>query len=142
VKPISKMSLGELAAYIDSHLHEEGIEVVLSGGGSVAIYTDQLYVSKDLDFIAQYSLNMPKIRSAMNDLGFDQKGKFFQHPQTSIFVEFLPGPPSVGQEPIEEILEVRLETGVIRIISPTDSVKDRLAPSIIGGIDNVWSKPY
>jgi hypothetical protein len=121
------MSLGELAAYIDSHLQERGIDVVLSGGGCVAIYSDHIYISKDLDFIAQYSLDRTKINSAMNDLGFEQKDRIFHHVQSPYFVEFLPGPPSVGQEPIEEILKVNLETGVIRIISPTDSVKDRLA---------------
>ena len=47
MKPIKEMSLGELAAFIDSNLRKKGIDVVLSGGACVAIYSDHRYVSKD-----------------------------------------------------------------------------------------------
>lgn len=127
MKPISKMTQAELAAYIDSHLREHGIHVVLSGGASVAVYSEHKYVSKDLDFIAQFSLNTKTVKKAMLELGFENKGKYFYHPQTPYFVEFIAGPPAVGQDPIEKIHEILMETGTLRIISPTDSVKDRLA---------------
>ena len=35
MKAVSQMSLGELAAYVSSHLESKGIQVVLSGGGFV-----------------------------------------------------------------------------------------------------------
>ncbi|MFZ5453503.1 MAG: hypothetical protein ACOZF2_16715 [Thermodesulfobacteriota bacterium] len=44
-----------------------------------------------------------------------------------MFLEFPPGPPSVGKEPIKEVEVLRFSTGELRIISPTDCVKDRLA---------------
>jgi hypothetical protein len=121
------MTLGELAAYIDSHLREYGIDVVLSGGACVAIYSDYKYVSKDLDFISRFTINRTKVDSAMKELGFERSGKYYYHHHTPYFVEFISGPPSVGQDPIEEIQEIKMATGIIRIISPTDSVKDRLA---------------
>jgi hypothetical protein len=121
------MTLGELGAYIDSHLCERGINVVLSGGACVAIYSDHKYVSKDLDFITRFTIDRAKVDSAMKELGFERRGKYYYHPQTPYFVEFISGPPSVGQDPIEEIHEIKMATGIIRIISPTDSVKDRLA---------------
>ena len=127
MKAINKMTLGELAAYIDSHLCERGIDVVLSGGACVAIYSDHKYVSKDLDFITRFTIDQAKVDSAMKELGFERRGKYYYHPQTPYFVEFISGPPSVGQEPIIEIQEIKIATGIIRIISPTDSVKDRLA---------------
>lgn len=37
VKRIREMSQAELGAFIQSHLHEKGIDVVLSGGAVVAI---------------------------------------------------------------------------------------------------------
>jgi len=40
VKEIRDMSMGELAAFVCSHLHRNNINVVLSGGGCVAIYTE------------------------------------------------------------------------------------------------------
>jgi hypothetical protein len=127
MKPVSEMTQGELAAYIDSHLSENGINVVLSGGASVAIYSDHKYVSRDLDFIAQFMIDDEKLESVMKELGFELRGKYYYHPQTPYFVEFISGPPAIGQEPIEGINEVKMATGTIRIISPTDCVKDRLA---------------
>ena len=46
------MNQGELAAFIDTHLRDKEIQVILSRGASVAIYSNYQYVSKDLDFIA------------------------------------------------------------------------------------------
>lgn len=127
MKPVSEMTQGELAAYIDSHLCRNGIKVVLSGGASAAIYSDHKYVSKDLDFIAQFTLDHKKIAAVMDELGFELRGRYYYHSQTPYYVEFISGPPAVGQDPIESIHEVRFVTGTIRMISPTDSVKDRLA---------------
>lgn len=127
MKPIKEMTQGELAAYIDTHLRENGINVVLSGGASVAIYSNHKYVSKDLDFIAQFTIDRAKLKSVMQELGFELKGRYYHHAQTPYFVEFIPGPPAVGQDPIESIHELNMATGKVRIISPTDSVKDRLA---------------
>ena len=59
------MTLGELAAYIDTHLREHGINVVLSGGACVAIYSDHQYVSKDLDFIAQFTIDHAEVQTAV-----------------------------------------------------------------------------
>lgn len=62
----------------------------------------------------------------MRSLGFIQKGRYFTHPDTQFLVEFPPGPLSVGKEPVKKIEEFELETGTLKIISPTDCVKDRL----------------
>lgn len=120
------MSLGELAAFIDTHLRKKGINVVLSGGASVAIYSNHKYVSKDLDFIGRFSIDHKKVESAMLEIGFEKHGRYYHHPKTSYFAEFISGPPTVGQDSISEIHEVEFVTGIVRIISPTDSVKDRL----------------
>lgn len=127
MKSINNMSLGELAAFIDTHLRNKNINVVLSGGASVAIYSNHKYVSKDLDFIGRFSIDHKKVESAMLEIGFEKQGRYYHHPKTSYFAEFISGPPTVGQDPISEIHEVELLTGIVRIISPTDSVKDRLA---------------
>jgi len=127
LKSINNMSLGELAAFIDTHLRNKNINVVLSGGASVAIYSNHKYVSKDLDFIGRFSIDHKKVESAMLEIGFEKQGRYYHHPKTSYFAEFISGPPTVGQDPISEIHEVELLTGIVRIISPTDSVKDRLA---------------
>jgi hypothetical protein len=127
MKLIKQMNQGELAAFIDSHLRIHNINVVLSGGASVSIYSNFLYVSKDLDFIGIYTLDHKKIESVMSEIGFSRRGKYYTHPQTEYYVEFISGPPTIGQNQVVEIIELQMETGIVRIISPTDSVMDRLA---------------
>jgi hypothetical protein len=127
MKPIKEMIQGELGAYIQSHLREKGIEVVLSGGAAVGIYTDSKYVSKDLDFINVYAVNRRTIRTAMGEIGFREEGRYFKHQDTEFFIEFPAGPLAIGSEPISQIIEKEFSTGTLKIISPTDCVKDRLA---------------
>ena len=127
MKTVNEMSQGELAPYVDTHLKEMGIAVVLSGEDCVAIYSDHAYVSKDLDFIAQFSIDFAEISIAMEEIGFERKGKHFYHPKTDYFIDFIPGPLSIGDGTVGEICEIDNETGVARIISATDCVNDRLA---------------
>jgi hypothetical protein len=127
VKNIKDMTQAELAAHIDTHLRSLGIAVILSGGAAVAVYSDHKYVSKDLDFIGRFMIDHKQIEEAMNQLGFEKKGKFHFHQDTPYYVEFLSGPASIGSEPIIEERELEFPTGTLRIISPTDAVKDRLA---------------
>ena len=126
MKPISQMSQLELAAYVHDHLRQQGIDVVLSGGSVVSLYSQNLYVSKDVDLINTAFTRRPKLRRAMETLGFKEQGRHFLHPESAHIVEFPEGPLSVGAEPVKEIREITFETGVLRVISPTDCVKDRL----------------
>jgi hypothetical protein len=57
---------------------------------------------------------------------FSGKNRHFKSSETDLFLEFPPGPLSVGEEPIKEIITLNFSTGELRIISPTDCVKDRL----------------
>jgi hypothetical protein len=127
MKSIKEMTQGELAAFIQSHLREKGIDVVLSGGATVSIYSSSRYVSWDLDLINPYSAKRRMLRETMQELGFHEEGRHFEHPDTQFFVEFPPGPLAVGMEPVKQIDEIKFSTGMLRIISPTDCVKDRLA---------------
>ena len=63
----------------------------------------------------------------MTEIGFSEAGRYFIHPESTFLVEFPPGPLAVGAEPVRSIEEIRLPTGSLRIVSPTDCVKDRLA---------------
>lgn len=93
----------------------------------VTIYTSNKYVSLDLSFVECRGLKASKLKEAMVELGFRAKDRYVVHPDTSYFVEFPPGPLSVGNEPIREIRDIAFATGMLRLISPTESVKDRLA---------------
>jgi len=126
MKRIKSMSQVELAAYIQDSLQAAGIQVVLSGGSAVSFYSSNQYVSKDLDLINTGFARRSKIKSVMDKLGFTEKGRYFIHPETTFFVEFPDGPLSVGEEPVKEVSEFELSTGTLKVLSPTDCVKDRL----------------
>lgn len=127
MKPISEMTNAELAAFVQTHLRQNGIDVILSGGACVSIYTDNTYVSMDLDLVNVHFAKRTEIRNAMQEIGFEESGRHFSHPDTDFFVEFPEGPLAVGEEPVKEVQEHELTTGTLRLISPTDCIKDRLA---------------
>jgi hypothetical protein len=126
MKPIKTMTQAELAAYVQDHLHKKGIEVVLSGGTAVAIYCSNKYVSKDIDLVNVHFVERRRLKIAMEEIGFREVGRYFEYPDTDFQVEFPPGPLSVGDEPIGRIEEIKYKTGTLRVISPTDCIKDRL----------------
>jgi hypothetical protein len=127
LKPVKNMTVGELAAFVATHLRGKGIDVVLSGGSCVTIYSEGKYVSGDLDMIEIRFATRREIQDAMTEIDFHERDRFFQHADTELLVEFPPGPLAVGKEPVRQVDELRFSTGTLRIISPTDCVKDRLA---------------
>ncbi len=127
MKEVKNMTQMEVAAFVHSHLREQGVDVVLSGGASVSFYSGNKYVSKDVDLINVRLVKRQRIRSVMDELGFLERGRHFVHPDSDFIVEFPDGPLSVGEEPVRRIDEIKLSTGNLRVISPTDCVKDRLA---------------
>ena len=127
MKKIRAMTMGELAAFVCSHLQRNGIDVVLSGGGCVAIYSEGRHVSYDLDFVENISSGRRKLKKVLAEIGFEEEGRYFTHPETEYFIEFPAGPLAVGDEAPQRIVVLGFETGDLAALSPTDCVKDRLA---------------
>lgn len=117
----------ELAAFVCQALADAGISVTLSGGACVAIWSGGAYESVDLDFIEEGIVGRREIRRVLEKLGFEERQRFFAHPDTDLLIEFPSGPLAVGDEPVGEVVERRFPTGVLRLLSPTDCVKDRLS---------------
>ena len=122
-----KVEIGELAAFVCSHLSSKKIDCVLSGGACVSIYSSNQYQSYDLDFIETGYTKRHYLKAAMEEIGFFEQDRYFKRDDCEFFVEFPTGPLAVGSEPIREIISLKFPTGELRIISPTESVKDRLA---------------
>ncbi len=121
----------ELWQYVAVHLKIRGIDTVLVGGAVVSIYSKGAYHSGDLDFV-KTSMFVTKLEESMNEIGFNKHGRHYIHPECKhIFVEFPGGPPlGIGDDNsiIPDKVEVR--GTIIKILSPTDCVKDRLASYI------------
>lgn len=121
----SKITLEELAGFVSEELRKQGIETVLVGGAFVTIYSKNRYQSYDLDYITYE--DMKKVRKALQEIGFIEKNKYFQHEGCPWFLEFVSPPIAVGNEPIREFNQIDTSFGKIKLLRPLDSVKDRLA---------------
>lgn len=124
---LKRASLRKTAILVSSYLAENNVETVLTGGACVSLYTRNKYLSFDLDLVL---LNDPTRRRAarlMEAAGFQPDGRHFRHPDSHFIVEFLSPPLSVGEEPITHVGEIRDGKKVLKLLSPTDCVKDRLA---------------
>jgi predicted nucleotidyltransferase len=121
----------ELWKYIATHLKQRGIDTVLVGGAVVSIYSDGAYKSGDLDFVLtqMFTKGIPE---AMKEIGFEKKStRHYAHPDcTQLYVEFPSSFLEIGND--SEIIpdEIEIEGLKIKILSPTDCVKDRLASYI------------
>jgi len=127
MKQIKNMDIKELAAYVYTHLSKNGIQCVLSGGACVSIYTENKFLSYDLDFIENVPTPKTKLTELLDKIGFKEKNRYFINPETEFSIEFPAGPLSIGSEPIKDFNEIKVNTGILRLLTPTDCVKDRLA---------------
>ncbi|MFZ4715448.1 MAG: hypothetical protein ACOYL6_17115 [Bacteriovoracaceae bacterium] len=121
----------ELWEYVAVHLKKKGIDTVLVGGAVVSIYSNGAFRSGDLDFV-KTSILVTKLEKTMNELGFKKRGRHYVHPDCKhLFVEFPGGPPlGIGEDNTIIPDEVEVNGTIIKIFSPTDCVKDRLASYI------------
>lgn len=120
-----KISIAELAALINQKFIEHDIEAILVGGACVTIYSNNNYLSYDLDFVTFESRG--KIKKALSELGFALKGKYYSRSDCPFFIEFVSPPVAVGEELVKKFKNLNTPFGQIELLSPTDCVKDRLA---------------
>ncbi len=116
--------------YVAWHLSAGGVETVLVGGAVVAIYSSGIHRSGDIDLVPD-EFQRTKIAGILQEIGFVKSGKHFNHPECHhIFVDFPMGPVSLGDDynlkPDKRVVEGK----VLKLLSPTDCVKDRLASYI------------
>ena len=133
-KITKRATLMEVAAIVSNALQKAGIAATLSGGAVVSIYTDNEYESKDLDFVTAATVD--DLAPVLAPLGFVHLGvprmSQFEHPLIDWFVEFPPTPISFGNLHVDhkDCATIDLNVGRLRIITPTQSVMDRLAAAI------------
>lgn len=122
-------SLEELAALVSQALVRAGISATLSGGGAVSVYSENEYKSSDLDFVT--SARNTALALALAPLGFRNEvgSREFNNPDTDYYIEFPSGPLAFGETVIPDSDATTLQTdhGPLRIVTPTQSVMDRLA---------------
>jgi hypothetical protein len=121
----AKIGLEELACLIYETLKKDGIQAVLVGGACVSIYSQNRYQSSDLDF-ATFE-EMKPIEKSLAKIGFKRIGRQFARDDCQFMIDFVNPPIAIGHEAIHQFDTLKTSLGSLRLLSPTDCVKDRLA---------------
>jgi len=130
-KITEQLTVEEVAAVVSDALENAGITAILSGGSAVTIYSHNQYLSRDLDFVT--SAMVADLKPVLEHLGFEHTGvpklSQFSHPKVEWYVEFPPSPLTFGHLHVNptDCDVIELPVGKLRIITPTQSVMDRLA---------------
>ena len=124
-------TLEDVAFAVCTALAKRKLQFLLVGGSAATYYAPRAYQSNDADFIAVFDVD--KIRTAeviatMVGLGYTLNESTFVHNGGSPFtVEFPIGPPMIGGDAIRTFETIERGDEVLYVISPTDSIRDRLA---------------
>jgi hypothetical protein len=127
VKLSGRSSLAAVAAAVAAGLREHGIQAVLTGGACASLYSAGAYHSRDLDFVVIGEVSQARMDSAMAMAGFVRRGDRYVHPRARFYVEFPRGPLAIGGDHrVRPVVRITAY-GRIRMLSATDSCRDRLA---------------
>lgn len=120
------MDISQLASYISEYLRSKDVDVILVGGACVSIYSKNAYISGDLNLITYHEGK--KVKKYLAEIGFEYTpAKYFTNKHTKFIVEFVNPPISVGNEPVSSFSIHKTALGEIKLLTATDTVKDRLS---------------
>jgi hypothetical protein len=125
MKFTKRLSLEQFAVSVAAELKKHNIDVILTGGAVVSIYTTGKYVSKDADFLS--ATDHRTITQVMSTLGFENVGKDFYHRDTDFSIEFPGSQLIIGNSPMEPEGKIKRHGFILKLLSPTQCVMDRLA---------------
>jgi hypothetical protein len=108
-----------LAAWFQGLYGDDGMPILV-GGGALELYTGGAYTSGDLDFVG----HLPDAVAHKLELaGFTKLGRHWVHEAAQVFIEL----PGSSLEPHERADEVRFGRWTVLVLSPEDTLVDRLA---------------
>jgi hypothetical protein len=127
LKLTQRSSVKDVAACVAQALTDAGIRAILSGGACASIHSGGACQSVDLDFILLSYGSPAQVDRAMATADFARRGIQYFHPRARFYVEFPPGPVSIGGDYKIEPVEIRVGKRTVWALSATDSCRDRLA---------------
>ena len=120
------MGVAEIAGAVESHLRENGVDAVLVGGACVTIYSENKYVSSDLDLVTDASIR--KVEKILAGIGFKKiEGRLFGRKDCDYILDFVAPPLAIGNEPVNLLSTIKTRQGEFKLLTPSDCVKDRLS---------------
>jgi hypothetical protein len=132
MRSLAKLAYEDIAFEVCSAFERAKVLAVLVGGGAAAYYAPRAYETRDLDFVLHLELFGTPKASILGELGFvpTRSAGTYGHPEIPYTLEILGGPLGVGAEILTEWETHRKGDLVLHVISPMNSVKDRLAHAI------------
>jgi len=119
-------TIRDIAFIVSDYLRIKGIDAVLVGGACVSIYSNNKYQSYDLDMVADAPLRV--IERILSEIGFTRTaGRLFKKKGCDFVIDFVAPPLAIGQDPVAEVQILKKRTAVLKLLTPTDCVRDRLA---------------
>lgn len=119
-------SLVDVAFEVCTALDRVGVRALLVGGSAATFYTGD-YQSKDADFVVTMAPLGVDVQAAVADLGLRLVGQHYEHLDSEYTIDFLGGPPGIGEDVVTTWNTVRRDDLVLHVYSRTDSVRDRLS---------------
>jgi hypothetical protein len=122
-------TLEDVCFEIAAVLQHSSIDAVLTGGSAATIYTSSIYTSLDADFVLRDHASRAKLAEALRSAGYLPSASTgeFKHPNSSYTIDFPKGPLAVGGDYVKRVASRYRGSVELRILTPTDCVKDRLA---------------
>lgn len=122
-------TLEDVVFAVASVLDRNDITAVLTGGSAAAIYAPKSVSSFDADFVLESTPEERLLDRALAEIGFTPSATIgmFQHPDSNFTIDFPRGPLAVGGDYIRETAIITRGTMRLRILTPTDCVRDRLS---------------
>jgi hypothetical protein len=122
-------SLEDVCFEVAAALDRSEIHGVLTGGSAATVYAPQAYGSMDADFVLASVPERKRLQAALAGIGFapNPGSGMFAHPRTRFTVDFPKGPLAVGGDYVRETAVLERGNMRLRILTPTDCVRDRLA---------------
>jgi hypothetical protein len=122
-------TLEDVCFEVATALDRRSIQGVLTGGSAATVYAPDVYTSMDADFVLTNYPQRRQLEAALTEIGFEPSATrgMFEHPRTTFTLDFPKAPLAVGGDYIHETAV--LERGImkLRILTPTDCVRDRLS---------------
>ncbi len=123
----STTTLEELCFIVGDALIRRETGAVLTGGSAATIYAGGAYQSRDADFVLRFGGLVGIAHEVLLGLGFTGRLGQYSHPQSDFTVDLPPGPLGVGCDYITSWDVMEAKGCKLNILTPTDSVRDRLA---------------
>ena len=137
---LENKSLEETASYVCTKLQGNDIDVVLSGGSCMEIYTQSNFSSYDIDLIMTKQVAFNKIEKVMLSLGFEKENRYFKYKNNPNYIEFPTGPVTLGDEFPKKFVELKTHLGTLKLLSATDCIKDRLCAMVYHGGEECFNQ--